>query len=128
MVLFCWDHNHPDLIAAIAEHSKTGALVVNPPIIVEAAERLKETVPGAERVRFLNSGTEAVIMAVRYARAVTGNDGIIKFYGHYHGQDDQFLTGLGAGADKFGAGIPDETVANTIHASYGDFDELGKNY
>ena len=67
---------------------------------------MQETVPCAERVRFLNSGTEAVIMAVRYARAFTGNSKVVKFYGHYHGQADQFLTGLGPTAEPFGAGVP----------------------
>ena len=119
-------HNHPAVIASIEEHKRIGPLVVNPPIIVEAAELVQSSILSAERVRFLNSGTEAVIMAVRYARAFTGKDRIIKFYGHYHGQADQFLTGLGPTADKFGAGIPDETAANTIHARYGDIAALEK--
>jgi len=119
-------HNHPAVISAIDEHRDTGPLVVNPPIIVEAAELVQETVPCAERVRFLNSGTEAVIMAVRYARAFTGNNKIIKFYGHYHGQHDQFLIGLGPTDDKFGSGIPDETTSNTILVKYGDFEALEK--
>ncbi len=119
-------HNHPDVIAAIEGHSRTGPLVVNPPIIVDAAELVQEAVPCAERVRFLNSGTEAVIMAVRYARAFTGRDRIVKFYGHYHGQDDQFLAGLGPTGDPFGAGIPDGITANTIHARYGDVNALAE--
>ena len=119
-------HNHPDVIAAIEGYGQTGPLVVNPPIIVDAAELVQETVPCAERVRFLNSGTEAVIMAVRYARAFTGKDKIIKFYGHYHGQDDQFLAGLGPTADTFGAGIPGGITADTIHVGYGDFAALEK--
>ena len=119
-------HNHPDVIAAIEGHRETGPLVVNPPIIVDAAELVQETVPCAERVRFLNSGTEAVIMAVRYARAFTGKDRIVKFYGHYHGQDDQFLAGLGPTGDPFGAGIPDGITANTIHARYGDVNALAE--
>ena len=115
-------HNHPGVMAAIAGHSNTGALVVNPPIIAEAAERVQETVPCAERVRFLNSGTEAVIMAVRYARAFTGRNRVIKFYGHYHGQDDQFLAGLGPSAEPFGAGIPAGATSNTLLAGYGDIE------
>ena len=87
---------------------------------------MQATVPCAERVRFLNSGTEAVIMAVRYARAYTGKDKIVKFYGHYHGQDDQFLAGLGPTADTFGAGIPGGITADTIHVGYGDFAALEK--
>ena len=119
-------HNHPDVIAAIEGHSKTGPLVVNPPIIAEAAELVKETVPCAERVRFLNSGTEAVIMAVRYARAFTGNSKVVKFYGHYHGQADQFLTGLGPTAEPFGAGVPGEAASNTLLTGYGDIDVLAQ--
>ena len=119
-------HNHPDVIIAIEGYRQTGPLVVNPPIIVDAAELVQETVPCAERVRFLNSGTEAVIMAVRYARAYTGNDKIIKFYGHYHGQDDQFLAGLGATGEPFGAGIPHGITTDTIQVRYGDFAALEK--
>ena len=119
-------HNHPDVIAAIAGHSQTGPLVVNPPIIAEAAELVQETVPCAEQVRFLNSGTEAVIMAVRYARAFTGKSKVVKFYGHYHGQDDQFLTGLGPTAEPFGAGVPSEAASNTLLTGYGDIDALAQ--
>ena len=119
-------HNHPDVIAAIEEHRQTGPLVVNPPIIAEAAERVQETVPCAERVRFLNSGTEAVIMAVRYARAFTGNSKVVKFYGHYHGQADQFLTGLGPTAEPFGAGVPGAAASNTLLTGYGAIDALAK--
>ena len=117
-------HNHPAVITAMESHKDVGSLVVNPPIIVDAAELVQKTVPCAERVRFLNSGTEAVIMAVRYARAFTGNNKIIKFYGHYHGQHDQFLTGLDATNNKFGAGIPDGTISNTILLQYGNVMEL----
>ncbi len=115
-------HNHPGVIAAIERYRETGPLVVNPPIIVEAAERVQETVPCAQRVRFLNSGTEAVIMAVRYARAFTGKDRVIRFYGHYHGQADQFLAGLGPTAEPFGAGIAEGAIGSTLLARYGDVD------
>ena len=117
-------HNHPAVIDTIDKHRKTGLLVVNPEIIVEAAEHIKETVPCAERVRFLNSGTEAVMMAARYARAFTGKNRIVKFYGHYHGQDDQFLTGLGLTDERFGAGIPAEAVNNTLLVNYSDIDAI----
>ena len=119
-------HNHPAVIAAIDQYKKTGPLVVNPEIIVEAAELIKETVPCAERVRFLNSGTEAVMMAARYARAFTGKNKVVKFYGHYHGQDDQFLAGLGPTDETFGAGIPAEAVSNTLLISYNDMPAFEK--
>lgn len=117
-------HNHPAVLASIEKYKSTGPLVVNPAIIIDAAELVQETVPCAERIRFLNSGTEAVIMAVRYARAYSGKSKVIKFYGHYHGQHDQFLTGLGTSNDPFGAGVPAATTSNTLLSPYGDIDEL----
>ena len=119
-------HNHPSVTNAISEHEETGPLVVNPPVMIDAAELIAQTVPSAERVRFLNSGTEAVITAVRYARAYTGKNKIIKFYGHYHGQYDQVLTGMDATDAKLGAGIPDEVTAHTVLARYGDIDALSE--
>lgn len=119
-------HNHSAVLSAVEEHKSIGPLVVNPPIIIEAAELVQQSVPCAERIRFLNSGTEAVIMAVRYARAFTGNSKIIKFYGHYHGQHDQFLTGLTASNDAFGDGVPASITSNTILTQYGDIEVLEK--
>ncbi|NKB39067.1 MAG: aminotransferase class III-fold pyridoxal phosphate-dependent enzyme [Gammaproteobacteria bacterium] len=117
-------HKHPAVIASIEKYKNIGPLVVNPEIIIDAAELVQETVPCAERIRFLNSGTEAVIMAVRYARAYSGKSKVIKFYGHYHGQHDQFLTGLGTSNDPFGAGVPVATTSNTLLSPYGDIEEL----
>ena len=71
-------------------------------------------VPSAELVRFLNSGTEAVMSAVRYARAFTGKDKVVKFYGHYHGQDDQFLLGMTPDRTQFGDGVPASSQAATL--------------
>ncbi|MBI1731430.1 MAG: aminotransferase class III-fold pyridoxal phosphate-dependent enzyme [Gammaproteobacteria bacterium] len=120
-------HRHPAVEYAMDAHRETGALVVNPELIVEAAELVCRTVPCAERVRFLNSGTEAVLTAARYARAHTGRNRIIKFRGHYHGQDDQFLVGLGPTDDKFGAGVPDAAVSNTMLVRYGDTEALERS-
>lgn len=117
-------HNHPAVVSAMDAQRKIGPLVVNPEIIVEAAELLCSTVPCAERVRFLNSGTEAVLTAVRFARAHTGKNKVIKFHGHYHGQDDQFLVGLGGTGDRLGAGVPDAAVSNTVLVRYGDIAAL----
>jgi glutamate-1-semialdehyde 2,1-aminomutase len=113
-------HRHPQVLAALREHEGMGSLLVNPPLATELAELLQRIVPGAERVRFLNSGTEALLTAVRLARAFTRKNKIIKFYGHYHGQDDQFLVGIGAASKPFSAGVPAESYANTILVKYGD--------
>jgi glutamate-1-semialdehyde 2,1-aminomutase len=61
---------------------------------------------------------------VRYARAFTGRDHVVKFFGHYHGQHDQFLAGLGTSPDPFGAGVPAATTSNTLLARFGDYEAL----
>lgn len=117
-------HRPPAVMAAIAASTGVGSLVVNPLLAVEAAEELQRTVASAERVRFLNSGTEAVMSAVRVARAFTRRPNIVKFHGHYHGQDDQFLVGLGPTTDAFGAGVAPGTHANTLLLPYADAEAL----
>jgi len=117
-------HRHPAVVASIRAYEEAGSLLVNPPLAVDVAELIQQAVPCAERVRFLNSGTEAVLTAVRLARAFTGRTKIVKFLGHYHGQDDAFLIGLDPGGTPFGAGIPREVFANTILCRYGDIKAL----
>lgn len=108
-------HRHPAVMAAVSEWEAVGSMVVNPEVMVRCAEKLQQLVPCAERVRFLNSGTEAVMTAVRYARAYTGKSRVVKFQGCYHGQDDPFLLGLVPGAaEPFGAGIPESAGASTL--------------
>jgi len=113
-------HRHPAVTAGEAELARVGSMVVNPEILIECAELLHEFVPCAERVRFLNSGTEAVMTAVRFARAYTGKDKIVKFYGHYHGQDDQFLLGVAPSRETFGGGIPEASIENTLTLPFND--------
>ncbi|PCJ42293.1 MAG: hypothetical protein COA81_05845 [Alphaproteobacteria bacterium] len=115
-------HRHPAVEGGIAELQSVGSLVVNPEVLVTCAEKLVELSPCADQVRFLNSGTEAVMTAVRYARAYTGKDKVLKFYGHYHGQDDQFLLGVYPNRDRFGDGIPDASIENTLTLPCGDED------
>jgi|GEM_PF-588254 glutamate-1-semialdehyde 2,1-aminomutase len=117
-------HRHPKIVEALRQHATVGSIVVNPELAVLAGEMVQRTVPCAERVRFLNSGTEAVMAAIRVARAATRKPKIVKFYGHYHGQDDQFLFGLEPSPVAFGAGIPSESHANTVLVRYGDMDSL----
>lgn len=117
-------HRHPRIVSAIRESEHIGSLVVNPPLAVDVAEKLRQVVPCAEKVRFLNSGTEAVLTAVRLARAFTGRSSIVKFLGHYHGQDDQFLVGLDSQGTSFGAGIPETAHRETLLVKYDDASSL----
>ena len=119
-------HRHPDVDASIRQHQDKGSLIFNPDIVVECAELLQELVPCAEQVRFLNSGTEAVFTAVRIARAFAQKNKIVKFYGHYHGQDDQFLIGRGSSPTVTSGGVPEESVANTIILEFHDIDAVRK--
>jgi glutamate-1-semialdehyde 2,1-aminomutase len=117
-------HRFPPVVEAIRQHEQIGSLVVNPPLAIDLAEEIQRLVPCAQRIRFLNSGTEAVLTAVRLARAFTGKSKIVKFLGHYHGQDDQFLVGLSPEGTAFGGGIPREAIANSLQVRYGDIDAL----
>jgi glutamate-1-semialdehyde 2,1-aminomutase len=117
-------HRHPAVLAEMARHERLGSLLVNPVLAVNLAELLQELIPAAARVRFLNSGTEAVMAATRYARAFTGKSRIIKFFGHYHGQDDQFLVGVSAGPETLGRGIPPASVSQSVLLPYGDLPAL----
>ncbi len=117
-------HRHPAVIASVERHAAVGSLVLNPELAIECAEKLKEVIPSAERVRFLNSGTEAVMTAVRCARAYTGKPKVVKFLGQYHGQDDQFLLGLGADRRAFSAGVPESSQDGTLTLPFGDVQAL----
>lgn len=117
-------HRAPALMGAIAEGATRGSLILNPRHSTETAEMLQEIVPGAERVRFLNSGTEAVMSALRFARAFTGRARIIKFLGTYHGMEDQMLVGLDGRANVLGAGIPPGAVEDIVMLRFGDEDAL----
>jgi glutamate-1-semialdehyde 2,1-aminomutase len=117
-------HNHPSVRQMLEKHRQTGSLVLNPALLVACAEKICALVPGAEQVRFLNSGTEAVLTAVRYARAYTGRHKILKFYGHYHGQDDQFLVGAGPLRTPFGHGVAPQAYAHTLTVPFNDIDAV----
>ncbi len=113
-------HRHPAIMDALEAVRGTGSLVLNPALMVECAEIVKRLVPCAERVRFLNSGSEAVLVAARIARAYTRRTKIVKFYGHYHGQDDQFLIGQRMSNQPLSAGVPSESFANTVLLPFND--------
>jgi glutamate-1-semialdehyde 2,1-aminomutase len=85
-------HAHPKVVEALGEAARTGTLfAAATEIEVEVAELIQQMVPGAERVRFANTGTEAAMAALRLARGYTGRPQFIKFEGHYHGWYDDFL-------------------------------------
>ncbi|MGB3617267.1 MAG: glutamate-1-semialdehyde 2,1-aminomutase, partial [Catalinimonas sp.] len=91
---------------------------------VEMAERITGMIPSVEKVRMVNSGTEATMSAVRVARGYTGRDKMIKFTGCYHGHGDSFLIAAGSGATTFGTpdspGVTKGTARDTLTAPYGD--------
>lgn len=113
-------HRPSAVVDAIERNRSAGPLLLNPTLLIECAELLSSIIPCAEQVRFLNSGTEAVLSAVRYARAFTGRDKIVKFFGHYHGQCDPFLIGLMPDASPFGAGVPASSQADILLLPFND--------
>ncbi|HEV2397222.1 MAG TPA: aspartate aminotransferase family protein [Candidatus Sulfotelmatobacter sp.] len=85
-------HAHPEVVEAITEAATTGAhFATATPVELEVAGMIQKIVPNAERVRFANTGTEAMMAAIRLARGVTGRPKILKFEGHYHGWHDDLL-------------------------------------
>lgn len=85
-------HAHPEVVEAITEAATTGAhFATATPVEIDVAEMIRKMVPNAERVRFANTGTEAMMAAIRLARGVTGRPKILKFEGHYHGWYDDVL-------------------------------------
>jgi glutamate-1-semialdehyde 2,1-aminomutase len=85
-------HAHPEIVEAITEAATSGAhFATATPVELEVAEMIQKMVPNAERVRFANTGTEAMMAAIRLARGVTGRPKILKFEGHYHGWYDDVL-------------------------------------
>ena len=118
-------HGHPAVVAAIRDQAMRGfALGLTGPLEIELAERIRERMPSMERLRFTSSGTEAVMSAVRLARAATGRDLIVKFAGGYHGHSDGLLVEAGSGlatqAIPGSAGVPAAVAAGTIVLPYND--------
>jgi glutamate-1-semialdehyde 2,1-aminomutase len=111
-------HAHPEVLAAVSEALARGSTFGAPCAgEVELAERIVAAYPAAEQVRFVSSGTEAVMSAIRVARAFTERDLIVKFAGCYHGHADHLLVAAGSGLATFGrpssAGVPEAFTACT---------------
>ena len=111
-------HAHPHITAAITRAAENGTLYGTPtPWEIKFAHMIREAIPSMERIRFNNSGTEAVMTCIRVARAYTGRTKIIKFAGCYHGHSDLVLVAAGSGPSTLGipdsAGIP-QSIANEV--------------
>lgn len=124
-------HSHPAVLEAVAAAMRDGLSFGAPTAReVEMAELLTETVPGAGMVRMVNSGTEAVMSAVRLARGATGRAKLIKFDGCYHGHSDAMLVGAGSGALTQGvpdsAGVTAGAAQDTLLAGYNDLGSVSR--
>ncbi|UUZ90864.1 glutamate-1-semialdehyde 2,1-aminomutase [Paenibacillus sp. P25] len=122
-------HAHPHVTAAICRAAENGTLYGTPTELeIEFARMLKEAIPSLDKVRFVNSGTEAVMTTIRVARAYTGRAKIIKFAGRYHGHSDLVLVAAGSGPSTLGipdsAGIPTSIAHEVITVPYNDLAAL----
>ena len=126
-------HSHPEVIASVYFASKRGTSFGAPTWQeVELAELIKNCFPSIDKVRLVNSGTEATMSAIRLARAYTKRNKIIKFEGCYHGHVDSLLVKAGSGLATFGIpaspGIPEELTAHTLNLPFNDFEAVEKAF
>jgi len=118
-------HAHPKVVRAISETAKNGTSFGMPTTLeTDLAKLSLSMVPGMQKIRFVNSGTEACMSAIRLARGYTNKDKIIKFSGCYHGHSDSFLIEAGSGVVTFGTpnspGVTKGTAKDTLISPYND--------
>ncbi len=124
-------HCDKDIEEAIIKAVKNGVSFGAPTRVeIELAKEVLELFPHLDLIRFVNSGTEATMSAIRVARGVTGKDDIIKFEGCYHGHSDSLLVSAGSGAATFGTpsspGVPADFTKHTLLAKYNDIESVKK--
>ena len=122
-------HCHPAIVNAATEQMSRGWLFGTPSELeVRAAERVSRLYPSMQMLRFVSSGTEATMAAIRVARGATGKDKIIKIEGGFHGAHDSVLIKAGSGATTLGIpdsrGVPADTAKNTLQVPYNDLEAL----
>jgi glutamate-1-semialdehyde 2,1-aminomutase len=118
---------HPHITKAIQEQASKGVLYGTPTRLeIDFAKKLRDAIPSLEKIRFVNSGTEAVMTTIRVARAYTKRNKIIKFSGQYHGHSDLVLVAAGSGPSQLGspdsAGVPESVAQEVITVPYNDLD------
>lgn len=124
-------HTHPAVVSAVEEAVRKGTSFGAPTLAeTELAARIVQAFGSIERLRLLSSGTEAVMTAIRLARAFTGRDGIVKMAGCYHGHSDSLLVVAGSGLAERGTaaspGVPEALAGLTVVVPYNDLDTLGQ--
>ncbi|WP_242130535.1 glutamate-1-semialdehyde 2,1-aminomutase [Aestuariivivens marinum] len=124
-------HAYKPVVDAVVAKAKKGTSFGTPTEIeTQIAELAVSMVPNIDKIRFVNSGTEACMSAVRLARGFTGKEKIIKFAGCYHGHSDSFLIQAGSGASTFGVpnspGVTQGTAKDTLLARYNDIDHVAE--
>jgi glutamate-1-semialdehyde 2,1-aminomutase len=118
-------HTHPQLVEGLDEIAREGFVWGSThPQEVRLAERIRAHLPSMQRMRFVSTGTEAVMSAIRVARAFTGRNRVLKFAGDYHGHSDFALIDAGASAANAGSGIPSSIRDEVLVARYNDLESV----
>ena len=122
-------HAHPEVVAAVADQARRGTSYgMLSPLEIELGEEIARVLPSIERIRFVSSGTEATMSAIRAARGFTKRDLILKFEGCYHGHSDSFLVEAGSGLATLGIssslGVPDAFAKMTLNVPYNDLESV----
>lgn len=120
-------HSHPKIVEAVKNQVELGTSYGAPTgLESDVARLIKKCIPSIEKIRMVNSGTEATMSAIRLARGYTGRNKIIKFDGCYHGHVDSLLIKAGSGVSTFGLpdspGVPDDLAKHTLSSPYNDID------